>query len=103
MKIINQLFSKKLPIWFRLLNAIILLPSIIWPIIFFMSIFIFDKSLNLALTYLFFFIINLYPIYLIAIAYLNIYIYNKSKVLSLVIPIFVLVSVIWLIIEFLTN
>ena len=75
------LFSKELPLWFKLLNLSILLPIIIWPFILFGSIFIFDNPENFALALLLFLGIIAYPVYLLVIAELNARLYLKFKIL----------------------
>lgn len=82
-----KLFSKELPLGFKILNLSILLPVLIWPFILFSSIFIFDNPENFALAFLLFLGILAYPLYLLIIAELNARFYFKSKYLSLILPI----------------
>lgn len=83
------IFSKELPIWFKLLNLCILLPILLWPFVLYLSIFIFDNPHNLALAYLIFFALIAYPLYLLIIAELNSRLYFKNKRLSLILPILI--------------
>ena len=85
-KITAQIFSKEHPKWFRLLNASILLPILLWPFVFYTTIFFFDNPKNLRLTYLAFFVVNIYPIYLLTITYLNSKLFKKNKILGSILP-----------------
>jgi len=67
-RFLGQIFSKELPKWFRLLNASILSPILIWPFVLYTTIFFFDNPKNLGLTYLLFFAVNAYPVYLLDIS-----------------------------------
>lgn len=75
------------------MNLCILLPILLFPIVFFMTIFFFDNPKNLGLTYLLFFAVNIYPIYLIAIAYFNSILFKKNKVLGLILPTCILLTI----------
>jgi hypothetical protein len=88
----NQLFSKQIPIGFRFLNLAILLPTLLWPFVFFTSIFFFDNPKNLGLTYLLFLAVNAYPIYLLIIAYFNSKLFLKNRALGSILPITILLT-----------
>jgi hypothetical protein len=94
-KIRNQIFSKEQPKWFKFLNLFILLPILIWPIIFYSTIFFFDNPKNLGLSYLLFFVINAYPFYLLIIAYLNSLLFQKNKFLSFLLPISIVITILY--------
>ena len=91
-KFINQFFTKENPIWFNVLNLVILLPILIWPFIFYTTIFFFDNPENLGLTYLLFFVVNAYPIYLLIIAFFNSKLFLKNRILGLILPLIVAVG-----------
>lgn len=92
-KIKSYLKYKELPKWFKILNLSILLPILIWPFIFFGTIFFFDNPKNLFYTYLLFFFVNAYPFYLAILALINIKLYIWNKLLGLIIPIIFLLTV----------
>ncbi len=68
------------------MNMFILLPVLFFPFVFYITIFLFDHPENVAFTYLLFFAINAYPIYLIIIAYFNSVLFKKSRILGSVLP-----------------
>jgi len=92
LKFINQFFTKENPIWFNVLNLVILLPILIWPFIFYTTIFFFDNPENLGLTYLLFFVVNAYPIYLLIIAFFNSKLFLNNRILGLILPMIVAVG-----------
>lgn len=94
-KIRNQIFSNGQPKWFRNLNLVILLPILLWPIIFYTTIFFFDNPQNLGLTYLLFFVVNAYPIYLLIIAYLNSLLFRKRKFFALLLPLTIILTILY--------
>jgi len=59
-KLIN---GNKEPRWFVFLNKLTLLPIVLWPFVFFTSIFIFDNPSNMGKAYLLFFGLNSYRLY----------------------------------------
>ena len=85
-RIIGQIFLKGLPKWFRLLNGSLLLPILLWPFVLYTTIFFFDNPKNLGLTYLAFFAVNAYPIYLLTVAYFNSKLFQKNKILGSILP-----------------
>jgi len=90
-KFITQFFTKKNPIWFNILNLAILLPILIWPFIFYTTIFFFDNPKNLGLTYLLFFVVNAYPIYLLIIAFFNSKLFIQNRTLGVILPLTIIV------------
>ena len=93
-RIYNTIFSKGLPKWFKLLNLSILLPILLWPLIFYTTIFFFDNPKNLGLAYLLFFAVNAYPIYLVVITYYNSQLFQKIKVLGIILPSAILLTLV---------
>jgi hypothetical protein len=91
-KFIYQFFTKENPIWFNVLNLLILLPILIWPFIFYTTIFFFDNPKNIGLTYLLFFTVNAYPIYLLIIAFFNSKLFFKNRILGLILPLIIAVG-----------
>ena len=80
-------FSKKLPKRFKAINCFILLPILLWPLIFFGSIFIFDNPKNMNQAYGLFFLINSYPIFLLILFEANARIYKRLKNVGYIIPV----------------
>ena len=97
-RILNQIFSKELPNWFKFLNLSILLPILLWPLVFYMTIFFFDNPKNLGLTYLLFFVVNAYPLYFIIIAYFNSLLFQKYKLVGSLLPSTILLTLIFCVI-----
>lgn len=93
-KIRRQIFTKELPKWFKFLNLCIFLPTLLWPLIFYTTIFFFDNPKNLGPTYLLFFLVNAYPIYLVILAYLNSLLFQKNKTLASLLPFAILLTII---------
>jgi len=85
-KVRIQLFSKELPKWFRWLNLCILLPILIYPLVFFTTIFLFDHPEQSGIAYFLFFVVNAYPVYLVLIAYFNSLLFQKNKILGSLLP-----------------
>lgn len=64
---------------YKVLRVLCLLPIILWPIIFFGTIFMFDDpNNNQTLMFLVFLGINAYPLYLIGLVVFSNRLYNKS-------------------------
>ena len=90
----NYFKSADIPLWFKILNLIILIPVLLCPFVFFTTIFFFDNPKSLFLTFLFFLAVNAYPLYLGLLAFGNYKLYRRNKYLALVLPmIFLLVLV----------
>ena len=80
---IEKKVTKELP--FQILRVICLIPILMWPLIAYGSVFIFDGPnavKNPTFSYLLFFIVNAYPLYLIGTVYLSNKLYYKTKMLS---------------------
>jgi hypothetical protein len=84
--------SDKLPRWFKFLNLSILLPILLWPLIFFTTIFFFDNPSNLIMIFILFIIVNAYPIYLIILVLINAKLYTWNKWLGLILPFVIILS-----------
>ena len=101
-KIFGQLFSKELPKWFKFLNSTILTPVLLWPFVLFSTIFFFDNPNNLGLSFLLFLTVNIYPFYIVLIAYYNSKLFLKNRILGSILPIslmiFLSVSLVYLIV-----
>lgn len=84
---------KDVPTWFKVLNFILLLPCIVWPFIFFSTIFFFDNPSNFLYAFILFLLVNIYPLYLLGVLYLNYKLFIFNKIIGLIIPITVLILV----------
>ena len=82
----NYFKSADIPLWFKILNLVILVPVLLCPFVFFTTIFFFDNPKNLFLTFLLFIAVNAYPVYLVLLAYGNYKLFRKRKLLALVLP-----------------
>lgn len=68
---------------YKILRVLSLLPILLWPIIFYGSIFLFDDpSADQNVQYLLFYGLNAYPLYLIINALISSKIYDKLRTLS---------------------
>ncbi len=86
MKIVEQIFSEKLPVWFILFNLCILLPILFWPVVVLGLLFA-GVSFPSWHSYLLFFVVVIaYPVYLVLMAFLNCRIFRKSKIIGLLLP-----------------
>lgn len=86
-------FSKEIPRKFKLINWVILIPILFWPLIFYMSIFFFDDpNANQMLVWSLFFGVNLYPLYLILIFELNARLYKKHNIVGYILPVLMISS-----------
>jgi hypothetical protein len=72
----------------------ILLPTLLWPFVFFTSIFFFDNPQNVGLTFLLFLAVNAYPFYLLVIAYFNAKLFVRNRILGSILPLTVFLSLI---------
>lgn len=93
--------NKTLPIIFnrpdipwsiKILNYSTLLIILIWPLVFFGSIFMFANPDYLFLTFLLFILINSYPFIIIGLIYLSFKLYKKQPLISASIPVILLVG-----------
>jgi len=91
-KTFKQIFTKGQPKWFKFLNLSILLPALLYPFVFYTTIFFFDNPKNLGLTYLLFFAVNAYPFYLLLLAYFNSLLFQKSRILGSLLPLAILLT-----------
>ena len=83
----NKIIKQKNPVWFRLLNLTFLLPCLVWPLVFFTTIFFFDNPKNFFLTVLLFLAVNAYPLYLIGVLLLNARLFRWNKIIATILPI----------------
>lgn len=83
-------FSKELNKKFKWINWIILMPILLWPIVFFGSIFIFDNPKVVWKAFGLFFLVNSYPLYLLILFELNARIYKRFRWVGFIIPISIL-------------
>jgi hypothetical protein len=91
MKLFKTIFSKELPVLFRVLNLCILLPTLLWPAVAFVTAYVVEPMSNV-LGGLLGIAILIYPVYLLLVAYLNALLFRKNAILGIIIP----VSLIWL-------
>ena len=92
---LKQIFSKELNKFFKILNLFILFPIVLFPIVLFGSVFAFDSPKSNGLTFLLFFVVNAYPLYLLIIAYYNIILYKKNKVLGFILPSLIVLTILY--------
>ena len=77
---------KDLPVWIRRLNYVALSPILLWPLVFFGTIFFFDNPENILQTILLFIAVNSYPFLLGGIVLLSFKLFNKNKFISTLLP-----------------
>src|SRR5690349_3586915 len=82
----NILYPKGLPKWFVYLTNISLSPLLLWPLVFFSSIFLFDNPHDLVKTFAVFILMNSYPVWLIALVFLSRKLFFKVRIVALAIP-----------------
>jgi len=90
------------PYWYKIMMIFSILPILLWPLFFILSIFIFDYPTNMKTASFVFLGFNSLPLVFITLLIISSKIYNRHKILSfvfLLIP-FVTYCLIWL---FLTN
>jgi hypothetical protein len=75
-----------LPIWFVRLNYLGLSAIIIWPLILFGAIFMFDNPKNFLLTFFLFILIISYPVLFIGNMLLSVKLYEKQKLIATLLP-----------------
>jgi len=85
-----------LPWSIRILNYSTLLIILIWPLIFYVSIFIFDNPENELLAWSIFLLINSYPFMIIGLIILSFKLFEKYTLISIFIPISILMGFIYL-------
>ncbi len=98
-------FSKEIPIKFKWINWIILIPIFLWPLVFFMTIFFFDDpNANPIMVWTLFLGVNLYPLYLLILFELNARLYKRIKVAAYILPLLIIGSLSFISInEFLSS
>ena len=90
-----------LPKWFVNLNYFCLVPLIIiWPVVFFGSIFMFDHPENEVTTLLTFIIINCYPVLFIGNMVLSFKLYRKLKPVSILLTLIPVIAISFIIFVF---
>ncbi|MFA7445999.1 MAG: hypothetical protein WCY89_08635 [Flavobacteriaceae bacterium] len=91
-------FSKEIPKKFKWINWLILTPILLWPLVFFMTVFFFDDpNANPIMVWGLFFAVNLYPLYLFVLFELNARLYKKIKITGYVIPLLVVAGLLYII------
>lgn len=85
-KIKSIIFADDLDKWFKYLNLLILIPSLAWPYVLFLFIFLFDNPKSYLETWLIVFSIIFYPAYLLIICLLNIKLFRLNKILGAILP-----------------
>src|SRR5258708_609324 len=104
MKIFNYIFkNQSLPRWIVYLNYGCLSGIVVWPLVFFGSIFMFDHPQNLNLTYVYFFLINSYPVLLMLLTYSSFRIFPFSKLISALFPTIALLGYFYIIVKIIQN
>lgn len=79
-------FQKGRPAWLRTLNRISLAGIIASPVIFFMSIFIFDNPQNLLIAIMMFLLLNSYSAIVLALSFMSYSIYPTNRWLATLLP-----------------
>lgn len=90
------------PYWYKILMIFGVLPILLWPLYFYMSVFIFDNPTNMKTAKLVFYSFNSLPLVFIALLIISSKIFNRNKILSIIfllIPLLTFCSI-WL---FLTH
>ena len=101
-KVFNYIFkNQSLPRWIVYLNYASLSAIIVWPLVFFGSIFMFDNPQNLNSTFINFMLINSYPLLLMVLTYISFRIFQFSKLISAVIPTILLFGYFYIIVKYL--
>jgi len=77
---------KDLPLWIRRLNYFALSPILLWPLIFYGTIFLFDNPKNILQTVFLFLAVNSYPLLLGGIVLLSYNLFPRNKFLAALLP-----------------
>ena len=94
-------FSKELPSRFKWINCFILIPILLWPLVFFSTLFMGDDpNANTTKLLILFVVVNLYPLYLLVIFELNARLYKRIKIAAYVLPLLIIGSLSFVIIVF---
>ena len=88
-----------LPWSIRILNYSTLSIILIWPLVFFISAFMFDDPKNELLAWFIFLLINSYPFIIIGLIILSFKLFEKYTLISIFIPVSVLLGFIYLLSE----
>ncbi len=88
MRLINYLFrNKELPLWFRRLNYISLAGACGWPLVFFVSLFMFDDpNANVNKRTVYWILINCYPIFLLILSLISYKLFRRSPIVAAIFP-----------------
>ena len=101
MNILNYVFrNKDLPGWIVYLNYASLSGIIVWPLVLFGSIFLFDHPQNLYSTFLTVILIDSYPLPLILLTYLSFRVFHFNRLISATPPLIVLIGYIYTTVQF---
>lgn len=91
-------FSKEIPKRFKWINWFILTPIVLWPLVFFGSIFIFDDpNAKPIIVWALFVGVNLYPLYLFGLFELNARLYKRINIVGYIFPLLIIGSMIFVI------
>ena len=89
--------SKEIPKKFKWINGFILIPLLLWPLVFFMTIFFFDDpNASPIMVWALFLSVNLYPLYLFLLFELNARLYKKLKIAGYIIPLLIVGSLLYI-------
>lgn len=99
----SQIFSKGLPLWFRVINSFILLPTMFWPFVFYITAFFFDAPGKEVYALFLFIACNAYPLYLLLIAYLNVQLFKRSKFIGSLLPLCILSLLIYATVSYINT
>lgn len=78
--------------WFSRLNTISLLPIILWPLIFFGSIFLFDNPQNVLFTFFILILMNSYPLLFLALSALSYRLFKVGRIVGIFIPVLTIIG-----------
>lgn len=93
-------FLKEKPTLFWVLAFLSLTPILLWPFVFFMSIFVFDDpNANIWLQYLIFGAMNSYPLVIILDVWFANRIWKKSKIISYLLLLWPFIGALWFVLE----
>jgi hypothetical protein len=101
MNIFNYIFrNKDLPRWIVFLNYACLSGILVWPLVFFASIFMFDNPSDENKTFSQFILINSYPLLLMLITFVSFKVFHRSKLVSVMLPSMAILSYIYIFIAY---
>jgi hypothetical protein len=97
MSILNYIFKNKdLPRWIVFLNYGCLGGIVVWPLVFFGSIFMFDNPRNIHNTYIQVILLDSYPLLLMGLTFLSFKIFQWSRLISMMLPSLVILAYLYL-------